>query len=265
MPNSNYGIGRYVAAEGDVLMLPHGYPRDGSIRGVVYVHAFGEVALSINQFVNGLNKASVINAIASVYPTVSFDGGAFGSGTTTDTNSWGNPNAQTRLGQAITWLQSPSGGGAKTGQVLLVGYSMGHALSLTYAQANPQNVAAIVGMLPVNDIDDIRDNNRGTFRASISTAWGTGAWTAPGVPPLPANANPAKVVTQPNCAWLNIPQLLIAANDDQICTMASCIALATAQGQKCQLVNTGNSGGHTDTTIGVINPNDVLTFLARYS
>lgn len=263
MPDSSYGLGRYVAGETDMLWLPRGYQRDGSIQGVVYCHAFGEVGASLNSFANGVNKANLMRAIASLYPVVCFDGGVFGSGTTTDTNSWANTNAQTRLGQAITWLQSASGGGAKTGKVKLFGYSMGHALALTYAQANPANVSCIGGVLPVNDLDDIRDANRGTFRAGISTAWGTAAWTAPGTPPLPAGANPALPANQTNL--INIPQRLWYANDDAICTPATAVALIANLGAKCTGVNLGNTGGHVDATVAAISIADVLSFLAANS
>lgn len=262
MSRANFGTGRYVAAESDVLWTPRGYQPNGTIRGVVYCHAFGELGASVNQYVNGLNKATLMAAIAALYPVVSFDGGIFGSGTTTDTNSWANPNSVTRLGQAITWLQAAGGGGAKAGKVILFGYSMGHALALNYAQQFPAQVAGIIGVLPVNDLDDIRDANRGTFRAGISTAWGTAAWTAPGTPPLPAGANPALPANQTNLK--TIPQRLYYANDDVICTPATAVALLNNLGPVCTGVNLGNTGGHTDGTVGTVSTADVLAFIAGH-
>jgi dienelactone hydrolase len=151
--------------------MPRGYQPNGTIRGIVYCHAFGELGTSLHSFSNGPNKAQIMRALGEVYPIIGFDCGTFNQGGATDSNGWTNANSLTRLGQAITWLQNVNGGGAKTGKVALVGYSMGHALALAYAQANPANVSCILGLLPVNDLDDIRDNNRGTLRASIGTAF----------------------------------------------------------------------------------------------
>jgi hypothetical protein len=272
---SNWGTGRYVGSgsEGDVLWIPKGYAGGGTVRGVVYVHGAGELALTpLNGATGKQNEAQLLARIASVYPMVMFDAGIWAQGGTTDSDNWGNTNAQTRLGQAITWLQTapgsggwnnPAGGGAKSGKVLLVGISMGHALSLTYAQANSGNVQAVVGILPVNDLDDIRDNNRGAYRASISTAWGTGTWTAPGTPALPTAANPAKTGNQTNL--IAIPQKLWYANDDVICTPATCTSLISNIGANCTGVNMGNTGGHSDASVGAAPIADVLAFLAAHA
>ncbi len=273
MPSTNYGTGRYVASEGDVLWFPRGYKAGGTIRGVVYVHGAGEVALTpLNGAGGKQNEAQLLAAIASVYPMVMVDAGVSGQGGTSDSDSWGNTNAQTRIGQAITWLQTavgaggmfnPAGGGAKAGTVALVGISMGHALSLTYAQANASKVSCIVGILPVNDLDDIRDNNRGGYRASISTAWAASPWTAPGTPALPAAANPAKTTNQTNL--IAVPQRLYYAQDDVICTLATCTALIANIGAQCVGVNLGSVGGHSDTTIGFVSVTDVLAYLAAHN
>lgn len=275
MPDSNHGVGRYVASENDVLWMPRGYRGDGSVRGVVYVHGAGELAdTPLNRLGGKQAEAALLRAVAAVFPMVMFDAGVFAQGGLTDSNNWGNTNGQTRLGQAITFLQTapgaggsqnPLGGGAKAGKVHLLSISMGHALSLTYAQANPANVASIAGILPVNDLDDIRDNDRGAagYRAGISTAWGTAAWTAPNTPPLPAAANPAKPANQTNL--LAIPQRIYYAQDDVICTPATSVALIANLGPKCTGVNLGNTGGHSDATIGAVNVGDVLAFLATNS
>jgi pimeloyl-ACP methyl ester carboxylesterase len=273
--NSNFGTGRYVAAESDILWTPRGYT--GGVRGVIYVHGAGELASSvILGSTNGkTNESALLAAIASVYPVLAVDAGVFGANNTTDSNSWGNPNAVTRIGQAITWLQSPigagglqnpAGGGAKAGPVILVGISMGHVTSLNYAQQNPTKVAGIVGVLPLNDLDNLRDNNNpivisGGGRLSIERAWGIGAWTAPGTPPLPAGANPALPANQTNLK--NIPQLNFAAFDDTVCPFSTALALTTNM-PIAQLVNMGNCGGHSDGSVGVASIVQILQFLSRF-
>ena len=102
-------------------------------------------------------------------------------------------------------------------------------------------MSCIVGVLPVNDLDDIRDNNRGGYQSSISTAWGTGAWTAPGTPALPAGANPAKTANQTNL--IALPQKLWYASDDVICEPATAVTLISNLGANCVGVNMGATGG----------------------
>lgn len=172
MPSSEFGIGRYVAGEGDVFWYPKGYQRNNTVRGVVYCHGAGQLASSILNVDNlAYNQAAMLAAIASQYPLLSIDAGIWAAGDETDSNSFGNPNAQTRVGQGVTWIQGT--GGAKAGTVVLIGFSMGHVLSMNYALANPTKVACIVSVLPVNDLDDVRNNDRGGYRAAISNAFRT--------------------------------------------------------------------------------------------
>jgi hypothetical protein len=223
----------------------------------VYCHAYGENAT------NGTAKyeSALLAAIATIYPMVKFDAGVYAGGGTTGSDNWGNTNAQTRLGQAITWLQDPAGGGAASGTVLLVCQSMGHALASNYTQAHAANVAAIVGWLPVCDLDNIRDGWP-TLRTTIEGAWGTGAWTAPGTPALPAGANPAVPANYTNLTA--IPHLMYYASDDILVTPATVTTLAAGIGAAAQAISLG-PGGHTDASVGHVPTLDVLLFLAAHA
>lgn len=261
--DSTYEVGAYQAARGDVLWLPHGYKRDGTKRGVIFCHGAGELcAAPLNYPGAGKQaEASLLQQVASIYPTIIHDAGTFGSGGVLDSDSWGSTNAQAETDLAINRLIAAGGGGALNGPVLFIGFSMGHVLALNYAQASAGNrarVKAIVGVLPVNDLDDIRDNNRGGFQASISTAWNRAPWTAPGTPALPAAANPALPANQTR--WLDVPQRLYYASDDAICTPAT-VATMQANVPIISTVNLG-VGGHSDASIGHVSPADLLAFLA---
>lgn len=59
--------------------------------------------------------------------------------------------------------------------------------------------------------------------------------------------------------------LTVPANDDTICTIATANALTANLGAICTLVNMGNSGGHSDASIGAVTIKDVLSFLATYN
>lgn len=252
--------GVYVAGESHTLALPRGYKRDQSKIGVVFCHGAGELAPTMWQgsLPSKAAESALLAAIADVYPSISFDSGVWAAGNTTDSNHWGNAQSVTRLGQAITLLQSTaaSGGGAKAGKVILIGLSMGHAQAINYAAANPNNVAAIVGVLPVNDLNDIRDNDRGGYRASISSAFGTGAWTAPGTPALGAPGNPAANASSITA----IPHRLYYATGDAICTPATATALQATIGAKCSSVTIG-AGGHSDASLALVDPGDLLSWL----
>ena len=361
MATTNYGTNRYGVNEGDVIMRPRGWKGDGTKRAVIYVHGAGELAISTilgsTAVPSKVNEAALLAAIADVYPVVAVDAGVFGAGGPTDSNCWGNSNGQTRIGQAITYAQkavgsggwaNPLGLGAKPGPAALLGLSMGHVLSLNFAAANPALVTCIIGILPVNDLDDIRDNDRPVpsgasslgYQEGIGTAWATGTqrvdasctttsgtnsvtdaailtadqgryvsgpgiplntfvgtvtngvsfllsssptsqvsvnatasgtvalnitnrWTAAGTPALPAGANPAKPVNQTNL--IPIQQKNWAANDDTICTIATANALTANLGPNCQLVNMGNTGGHSDASVGAVPVADVLAYLAKFN
>lgn len=159
---STLGKGRYVANEWDVLAIPRLYRRDGTKMGVIYCHGAGELAASPLGSVNSkIAEAQLLSQIAAQYPMAMADLGTWEQGGTSDSNSWGNTNAQTRVGQLKTWLQSASGGGAKSGKVALIGISMGATTALNYARNNPTQVVGVIGIIPVIDLDDIRTNDLG--------------------------------------------------------------------------------------------------------
>lgn len=252
---TSYGAGRYVASEGDVLMLPSAYKRDGTARGIVYCHGAGELAPTpLNAAGNKTYQLRLMQTLVEAgFPLVSCDLGVWAAGNTTDSNNWGSTQAQTRIGQAKTWLQSASGGGAKSGTVLLLGISMGNAAMVNYAKNAAAAVGAMVGILPVADIDDIYQNNRNSYRAAIGSAWGV---TFPAA--LPANSNPATS----NSGAVGIPYRTYYASDDTIALPAPATALTTAIGGTA--TNLG-ALGHTDAAIGAVSPYEVADFFRLYA
>lgn len=264
MPYSLTGVGNVPSGgtETDVLWLPDGYQRDGTRRGVVYCHGANENAITplAGALAFKAALAALLEQVATVYPVVSIDAGTPVDGTTTSLNNWGNANGQTRLGQAVTWLQTATtGGGAKSGTVILVGESMGHVLAMNWAQAHASSVACIVGMIPVCDLDQIRDNTL-AGQISISGAWATGTWTAPHTPPLPSTANPAVHANHSNI--VSTPHRMYYATDDVIAVPAAVVALQADLGAACSLVDI-SPGGHG--AVGNIGFTDLMTFLAAHA
>lgn len=80
--------------------------------------------------------------------------------------TWGNDTAITRIGEAIAYLRTSYG---VQGKVALVGASMGNANQMAYARANPSQVRAIAGIIPLTDLTDVM--TRGAA-AEVNAAYG---------------------------------------------------------------------------------------------
>jgi pimeloyl-ACP methyl ester carboxylesterase len=84
-------------------------------------------------------------------------------------NGWGNDAAVADIDTARLYLGTL---GCATDKVLLVGASMGAVDALNYTRAHPDRVAAVIGLIPGSDVDDIRDNNRAGTTRRRSTSRG---------------------------------------------------------------------------------------------
>jgi hypothetical protein len=62
-----------------------------------------------------------------------------------------------------------------------------------------------------------------------------------------------------------IPQRIYYATDDLICVPATATALIANLGANCTGVSLGASGGHSDTSVGVADINDIMTWLAAHA
>lgn len=239
---SSYGVARYVAAEGDVLAGPTtGYGHPGTVTGVVWCHGVGGNAL----YAKDLSKVGawpLFHALAEKFMIVSADLGG---------DTWGNATANTRVGQAITYLQAQ---GAKAGKVALVGLSMGAVVALNYAREFPGNVSCVAAIIPVVDIEDVRANNRSGLAASINAAHG-GAYDQA---TMGATRNPVTFAST-----LNLPVKIWNASDDTT-ALASRVAAFDAAAPNCDVVSLG-ALGHTEAAIAAATPSDVISWLQAHS
>lgn len=231
---ASYGSGRYFTGEGDWFVAPRTYKPDGTLRGVIYCHGAGS---TVAGYVADPTSAQyrLIQAIGSAFPTAVCDlGGVL---------TWGNATMRSRVDSARAWLQGPWG--AKAGTVLLVGYSMGGAGALNYAQGSPGTVAALAGIMPVTDIAEMYATDRGSYRASIGTAWGV---TYPA--PLPVGASPAASYGQalPLSFWT-------ASNDTTALPAPAAVLAASVGGAVHDVGPVGHSG------VDAVPIPDVLAFL----
>lgn len=239
---SYQGSGRYAASEQDVFISTLA-GLAGGIRGVVYCHVVNSTATACRDY-NSIGELHLVNTIAEVFPVLSIDAGGL--------SPWGNATAMARIGDAITYLQGTRG--AKSGKVLLVGSSHGGLTVLNFAKANPTLVAAVVGMLPVIDLNDVVTNNRGGLAAGVNTAYG-GAYSEVTNGPT---SNPANYA-----ASYAIPTQLYYASDD---TTAIPSTVTTFASTATNVTATSLGAlGHTEAAIDAAPRSTILAFLSQYA
>lgn len=163
--------------------------------------------------------------------------------------TWGNDASQTKLGDAITYLQGTLG--AKAGKVGLVAISMGALPALNYALANPTQIAAIALLIPVTDLQYIYDNDA-AIATECDTAYTNAAGFAAAVATHDPNQNTAAFVATA------IPVKMWRSSDDTTAWTARQDAYATAIG--CAKVDLG-AVGHTALAV---TPADVVSWVSPY-
>lgn len=165
-------------------------------------------------------------------------------------DTWGNDTAIARTLEAQSYLQGVMGGTA--GQIALLGGSMGGLNAINYARAYPANVACLALIVPVVDLADMHDNNRGGLAASIETAYGGSSGYAAAV----GTKNPA--VNTSEIAALNIPTRIWYSTSDTVTTTASQTTFGAAVGA------TMTSLGAIGHSMSSIVPSQVSAFIDTY-
>lgn len=128
-------------------------------RGVVVLHGRGGRSHS---WVTA--PVAAIDALAGAgYPVIIPDLGG---------DLWDAGVAQQRVTDAVTYLQGTLG--AKSGTVLLFGYSMGSLTAVNWARANPTQAAAVAVAAPIS-LADIHNGDRSGYAAEIEAAYGGAA------------------------------------------------------------------------------------------
>lgn len=233
----NIDVGRVRTGEQDEIFLPRS-PRAG--RGVVLCHGSGNP----HGFVDGINQPSSVKLAASLasigIPCIS---GAFGG------QAWGNDTVVSCIDSARTVLSQrvPS---MKTDKVLLIGASMGGAAIAHYAQQHPDQVAGVIGLIPLWDLTSFYSANAGAVQAEISGAWGvaTGA-------PLPTRAN---TLSRASLA-VGIPHLCGYSSVDNVVLPPWSTTYSDAVGGT--KIITDSTYGHSDAAIGGMPIPTVIKFL----
>jgi pimeloyl-ACP methyl ester carboxylesterase len=156
---TSWGVGRIIASQGDMVMVPKNWSGGHGQRGVLYVHGAGELA---STSANG----TIAPSIATARPLLAQD-----LGVSPQTDNWANATVMSSLTTGQAYLQGTAMQ-AKAGKILLMGGSMGALGALCWAAHNPTQVAGVFVVIPAIGMIDIWTNNRSSLRSSINVAYG---------------------------------------------------------------------------------------------
>lgn len=242
---SSHGIGRIAPGEADVVLLPSAYPQDGSAVGIVYCHASGGSALSASNPVSHPGEWTLVRSLAERYPVVVADLGG--------PQTFGNDLALARIGAAGGYLRTAWG--ARQAPMVLVGTSMGALAALSYAAAHRDDVATVVGVLPLVDLDAAYSANIAGLALAIAKAWGV-----PLGAPLPERASPTHRID----ALAGLPFQGWCASDDPAAPVGSVLDLVAAIGLPAEVHDLGRLG-HTNAAIAAVRVEDIIAFVESTS
>lgn len=247
------GVGQYVASETHRAAWDR-KTKPGA-RAVIYVQgSHGTATSTLNSEradIAALTRAGFIVVWGDLSQTAS-------------QGTFGNTTAQTRIGQLRTFVQ---GAGsplqAAAGKVHIFAASGGVAAALNYARANPANVASIVGLGPLVDLQDLYTNRlpqSGVTQAEVDTAYGGS------VAASYATHNPSASGNQ--AALSGVPIKLYYSTDDPFIppsTVTNYQSLVQAAGGTCEIQSLG-AVGHTDTGLSYegIETGDVADFFLAH-
>lgn len=234
--NAGTAKGRVAANEVDTIFRPR---TPLPVRGVVLCHGAG----APTEYTDLATQAASVRLAAAIasagFPCVA---GEFAG------DSWGNATAMARIDSARALLASTFPN-MLTDKVLLLGVSMGGAVSVRYSQTKPAEVAGVVGIIPAFNIRHLWENVA-AVRASIGAAWGVA---------YPA-ALPAAADTLANAGLAaDVPLLAGYSSVDTTVPPAATTSYADAVGGTASIIDTAS--GHSDATVGKMPVEDVLNFL----
>lgn len=248
---TSYGVGYSALAPTEQQITAYGRKYvAGSATGCLIFHGSTDKAISPYKtpYGSGLPGTGLMEALAQRgIPSMSADwAGA---------NPWGNDTAIARVGDGYSWFTSTSARAAqaKTGKVLLAGFSMGACNALNWATRNLPSVAAIVIGIPVVDMQHMHDD--GIDATVMETAYGgLAAWQAalPTHDPINFASTFAGV---PIAAWYGDP------DTDGVIRPADVEAFAAAVGSSCVL----HSLGSAPHNVNLIPSADMADFLAAHA
>jgi len=226
----SYGLGRITAGQNDLIMIP----RCNYAGKRVVVLGHGQLQHTSDWVNPNLTGQMALGAAMA-------QAGFVVIATDLDGPNWGHTESVADIDTIRVFAGTL---GCATDKILYIGASMGAFDGLMYMAAHPTRVAAMVGSIPANDLNDIRDNNRGgNTQANINTAWGLAAGSTSSTVPLPANSNPSDPAVAAVIATSG-PILLCYSTVDTIVLPSTVTHFAGLVGATTAVCDT--TAGHSD-------------------
>lgn len=171
--------GQVQAGEAEAIWRPVSSSDGAGKRGVLLVHGAGATYTEFTDanLAGSLETGHLLASMGFYVLTADFGG----------TNTLGNDTATARILAGWNLLKTL---GCQQDKAIGVGVSMGTLNLLNTARAGGVPFSLIAGLIPLADLDDFRDQNRGGARNNVNTAWGLPANSTSATNPLPARANP---------------------------------------------------------------------------
>ena len=167
--------------------------------------------------------------------------------------SWGNSTAQTLLTDAWAWVKAQYG--AKTDKVILAGVSMGGALALNWARANPTLVKAVILFYPAVSLGGVYNGTGGATQdqTDLNAAYG-GSWTT--------NGGNSFDPSQNESSYTGVPIYMGYSDADTVVGTANQTSFITGVGGSALTSRVYHSAAHADMT--QVNVNDLVTWITSY-
>lgn len=207
---------------------------------ILYVHGASDLA---DTWMRVPSRIPIMRALTQEgYTVMSHDNGG--------AQTWGSDTAMARMSAAFEQLQADAS--VMPGRVVLLGQSMGGLNSILWAARNPSKVAAVVLFLPVLDLGEVHATPGG-YAGLIDAALGTtysdevqGAMRSP-------------IIMARNGVAPRVPCQIWYGVGDELCRPAKAVEYSALTGADAKAV----PGGHAEETVGGIDPDEVVRFIAR--
>lgn len=232
-------FGQYVAGEWHLEMSSRSWrPGIDERVGIVYAPGYGGSDLS-------LVATLQMTQTRDLFPFYPILAGSYAGAT-----GFGNDTYITRVGQAVDFIDNNLK--ARSDKVAFFTGSGGTPGILNWAKDNVSRVACIVAGVPLVDIEDLHDNNRGGYADEVEAAYGGLAGYTAAMP----THNPAQYPE----AFAGLPIRLYYSTDDPLIYPPTVTAFAAGAGSSCEAISMGATG-HVMTTPGV----DLLDFYEEHA
>lgn len=246
----SYGFNRIISADTDVSFVPKFGPHGR--RGIVVLPG---------QLQTPLDYVSDANPNQQTFFRELMRTGTAGAVIDATVAGWGSDlTGHDAVGAIETTRIYLSNLGCATDKIVLVGASAGVTDALNYTRTYPSKVAALIGIMPAVDLDDIRDNNRGSARANINTAWGMTVGSTSATEALPSRANPNTTTNAASIASSGAPVGLYYSTADTIVIASTVTSFASKLGVTPTVIST--SVDHSDALFGLVDMDEVVDLIA---